>query len=85
MVVIVKNGVKIESEIECWCGFSASLHHTSGTIRKDGKISVWYKCRNNHMTALDLNYNSSNIKEPKKNEKKVKKKDGKKKSSEVPT
>jgi len=74
--------IKNEEEIDCWCGYKAIYHHTSTANRKDGKITVWYKCSDKHMTPLDVNYRSV-TKEPIK--KKKEKKDGKAKKTEVPT
>jgi hypothetical protein len=83
MSIIVENGVSIESEIDCWCGFKAQFHHTSGSQRKDGKLTAWYKCRSSHATPIDVNYKSSVKEEVKK--KKEKKKNGKEKKTKVPT
>jgi hypothetical protein len=84
MTTIVENGIKIESEIDCWCGFKAHFHHTSGIQRKDGKLTVWYKCRSSHATSIDVNYKSTIPKESIK-KKKEKKKDGKEKETKVST
>lgn len=75
--------MKEEKEIDCWCGFKANYHHTSSANRKDGKITVWYKCSDKHMTPIDVNYKSSVKETPKK--KKKEKRDGKTKEAEMPT
>ena len=49
-------GIDIDDNIQCWCGFKSSFHHSSTSRRKDGKITMWYKCRNNHITPIDVNY-----------------------------
>jgi hypothetical protein len=80
---ITVNSLNIDDEIDCWCGFKALFHHSSRSCREDGKITVWYKCSNNHKTSVDINYKST-VKEPVKKKKKEKK-DGKTKKTEVPT
>ena len=65
-------GVDIEPEIDCWCGFKSIFHHTSRFSRRDGKITIWYKCRNSHMSSVDVPYKAGFVEKPKKT-KKVKK------------
>ena len=76
-------GIDIDDNIQCWCGFKSSFHHSSTSRRKDGKITMWYKCRNNHITPIDVNYKNP-IQIVKKKTKKEKK-NGIKSKKEMPT
>ena len=56
----LKNGgVNFPSEIICYCGETAEYHHTTDGRRRDGKITIWYKCPNDHRCSLDVVYKSS--------------------------
>jgi len=77
------NGSNIEEEIDCWCGFKSKYHHFSRFSRKDGKLTIWYKCNDSHRTPVDINYKSTVKEKPIKVKKE--KKYGKTKETEVPT
>jgi len=74
MTTIRECGLDIPSEVICWCGDVAPYHHVSGGLRRDGKITVWYKCPKGHKYNVDMNYKSiPKPMETKKKEKKPKK------------
>lgn len=74
--------VNIEEETICWCGLTSRFHHISSANRRDGKITVWYKCSDKHRTFMDVNYKAIKQKSPKK---KKEKKNAKTKEAEMPT
>jgi len=73
--------IDVDGETICWCGFKSLFHHISSANRKDGKITVWYKCSDGHRTFIDVNYKAIKQKPSKKKEKK----NAKTKETEVPT
>ena len=81
MDTIRECGMDIPITAICWCGEIAPYHHVSGCGRKDGKITVWYKCQNSHGYNVDMNYKS--ISKPMETKTKVKK-EKKVKKDEVP-
>jgi len=67
---MIRDGKEVKDEVRCWCGGIGYFHHIAHTSRKDGKITVIYKCLSGHRIFEEINDPIKRIQKEKKSKRK---------------